>query len=353
MLARLIVSLPFKVWMPEGQDFDIQCYDEESYKVRLYPLGRCVQPSSDDMPEETKVDNIPAFQADMLQIDFQKDNFERRTGSPPDPPVHVLERAINSFLNRLRYIAHAPGVLPLELESSMWMVKYLQDDGSEVEIEKGFIRCRSGRRFTFSLMYLNQNMWNDIIHLEPTFEAPVWETLLLDAKNELPRIGPAIVLTATALEVFISQMLDNLATLKGLPAEFWTWLNKREHWTQWPSFKEQFDALLKFLSGHSLQEDLSLWEALKNLKEARNKFVHEGVARIGGRPVTHQKTIALINSAANIIKKIKEWLPRELHWKEFEHKVSIQIMKKVQSPRALLSGPAKSDPKGSLAKPEQ
>jgi len=291
------------------------------------------------------LNKIPAFQANVLRIEFQKEDFDRRKDSPPDPPKYILERAVNSFLTRLRYVAHAPDVRPLELMPKTWNLTYLNDDGSQIENKDGFITLRQEWTLVFTLKFITQQIWDDILSLEPAFEPPAWETLLLDAQNELLKIGPAIVLAATALEVFVSQILDELGAVKKVPKDLWEWINKRESWMLEPSVEEQFDSLLKMLTGHSLIEDLALWEKFKNLKTARNKFVHEGVARIGGKPVDVQTARELVEAAGKIIRKIKGWLPPELHWKEFEHKVDIFIAKKFPSPKKLPSSPPKNDSK--------
>jgi hypothetical protein len=49
-----------------------------------------------------------------------------------------------------------------------------------------------------------------------------------------------------------------------------------------------------------VQPDLRLWEAFKNLRAARNSFVHEGVARIGQEPVTKVVAAQLIGRARDI-----------------------------------------------------
>jgi hypothetical protein len=92
---------------------------------------------------------------------------------------------------------------------------------------------------------------------------------------------------------------------------------------------EQYDALLKLLTGHSLKDEPLLWEAFKNLKDARNAFVHEGIAKIGQTPVSTESANKLIASASDIIAKIREWLPNELHWPEFKYDLTVEIQKRL------------------------
>jgi hypothetical protein len=78
-----------------------------------------------------------------------------------------------------------------------------------------------------------------------------------------------------------------------------------------------------------LKEEVPLWEAFKNLKTARNSFVHEGVARVGGVEINFDKAKALIKSASEIISKVREWIPADLHWPEFKHEIKIEMRQKL------------------------
>ena len=64
--------------------------------------------------------------------------------------------------------------------------------------------------------------------------------------------------------------------------ELWRWINQRGDWRREPTVEEQYDTLLKVLTGHTLKEDQDLWELFKHLKTARNSFVHEGMAKVCG-----------------------------------------------------------------------
>ncbi len=329
MLARLFVLLPFNLTVPEGQQFPVYEYEDTGYKVRFYPPGRSdrAPPLADQ--DQITIDNVPAFQGDALRIDFQKDAFDRRSATLYDPPAQIIERAINFFLTRLRHVARAGQVRPLNFSLATWRIQYLNDDETELQKEEGLVRGRGTLQLSISWVALTKKVWDDVFNLPPNYEAPPWEGLLLDATVELPSIGPAIVLAATALEVFISQVLDQLAPMKVTPPELWKWINERGNWLREPTLEEQYDALTKFLTSHSLKEENTLWEAFKNLKDARNSFVHEGIAKIGESPISTETAQKLITSASNIISKIKEWLPKELHWPEFKYELSVKVLKKL------------------------
>jgi hypothetical protein len=89
--------------------------------------------------------------------------------------------------------------------------------------------------------------------------------------------------------------------------------------------EEQFDILLKELSGHSLKEEkAALWEAFKNIKNARNKFVHEGIAKIGNSIVTADDAASLLHRVNEIISTVREWIPEELKWPAPQVKVEVE-----------------------------
>ncbi len=133
---------------------------------------------------------------------------------------------------------------------------------------------------------------------------------------------------ATALEVFIATALDVLATEEGTPAELWSWINKRDnHHELEPSTTEQFDVLLRCFTGHSLQDEPALWEAYRNLKSARNAFVHNGNATIGNTPVDAETANKLIGKAGEIIDKVREWLPEHLQWQTYKFNYNIEVSK--------------------------
>ena len=134
-----------------------------------------------------------------------------------------------------------------------------------------------------------------------------------------------MVLGATALEVFIADLLNRMAQHSELSEDLWQWINDRDDYTRDPSTEEQFDVLLKHFTGHSLKEESALWEAFKNLRTGRNKFVHEGAAKIGGVDVTAQKAAELVGLAHKIVSQIREWLPSEVQWPVFEHHTTLNV----------------------------
>jgi len=321
MIARAHILLPFVLSVPENEIFTIYEYELEGYKVRQYPPQRSESVNTTQGQEvfmgETKV-----LQSDILWIDFVKDEFKRDKPVECDPPFEIIGRAANDFIERLRYVTKSTHVRKIDFPLVSWNLSYLNNDETEINEEKGKVRGRGGRAFAFSWTALNKQVWENIHELPPGWEAPIWQKLLLDANGSLPNIGTSLVLAATALEVFIAQTLDSLSEKHGIPEQLWSWINSRD-WIKKPSPEEQYDFLLKQLLGKSLKEKSDLWESFKNLKNARNSFVHDGIAKIGNVEVSLNQTKHLIARASEIIEFIKEELPEELRWPEFEHKFNV------------------------------
>ncbi len=179
--------------------------------------------------------------------------------------------------------------------------------------------------FKWSLVGINEGVWENIHQLPVDFTPPPWDDLRLDAQAALPHVGTAVVLAATSLEVFIAQILDGLAATSDVPADVWKWLNDRGEWRKDPTTEEQFDILLRHFTGHSLKDNQALWEAFKNLRTARNSFVHEGVAKVGGKVVSVSDAGSLVARANDVIGCVKGWLPADLRWLEFDPSITFQI----------------------------
>jgi hypothetical protein len=329
VLARLSLPLPFSVAVSKTAAFTIYEYKWEGYIVRVFPPSYTeVRPVTD--PDEITVNDEPGVLANVLRIDFQKDEFDRTSGGALDPSEQIITHAVNSFLMRLRHVARGYNVRPPDFPRRSWQLEYLNDDGTPLEPAEGLTRHRGAMElFSFTCVGLTPEIWAMMHDLPPEYEPPPWDALLLDAQGELPKIGTAIVLAATALEVFIARVLDQLATERALPKELWTWINGRDDHRQEPTVAEQYHTLLKFFTTHSLKEEMALWEAFQHLKQARNTFVHEGTARIGKVEVNAARAGELITAAGQVIAKIREWVPEHLQWKAYDHKLTIGVSKRL------------------------
>ena len=66
-----------------------------------------------------------------------------------------------------------------------------------------------------------------------------------------------------------------------------------------------------------------------NLKTARNKFVHEGIAKVGGTAVSPEVAGKLVGGAFEIVATVRECLPSDLQWPVFKHEIKFEAIKKL------------------------
>jgi len=340
MIAVLHVRLPFELLVPEVAQYTLRTYEDAGYSVQIGVPGRSDTPNRGDVPDSVLINDEKSFQADVLTITFGRESFNRELSTEIDPPYSVINRAIASFLGRLKYVSKAPQIHAVELPESAWRLSYLNDDGSELEMQEGLKRVHGAAVFGFSWIACDPALWEIIHALPPDFSPPEWRTLLTDAAGALPHVGTAIVLTATSLEVFIAELLNGLQTRSSLPNSAWFWMNDRANRQNNPTVEEQYSVLLSILCGRSLKEESALWQGFMNLKTARNKFVHTGAASVGGARVTTSQAREYVALAETITATIRDWIPNEMRWPVFEHQVSIQIVKILSQPQEHQEGSA-------------
>jgi hypothetical protein len=326
-IARIHILLPFALTVPKKEQYPINEDVADGYRIRIYPPEKSEKVDSPTDVEDIKINGVSAFNADVLRVDFQKDNFNRTESIELDPPAELIKSVANDFLARLRYVANASKVKSIEFPNVNWNIRYLNDDETELAEEKGFVRGKSGRKFQYSFVALNKEVWEDVHSISPGQNLPVWKTLLLDAHSVLPEIGPAIILTFTALEVFISKTLDDIAATSEISNELWKWINNRGYLKD-PSIEEKYDFLSRHLIGFSIKDDDHLWEPFKHLRKARNSFAHNGIPMIGDEPVTEDKARFFIRKANDIIESFKNNLPDVLKWPEFKHDIKMEFYQK-------------------------
>jgi hypothetical protein len=104
-----------------------------------------------------------------------------------------------------------------------------------------------------SAHHRENSLWDRIHELPASYRSTPWDELILDALARLPHVGAAVVLGFSALEVRIEAALNDLARLYGVRPEVWEWINDRG--PKEPAIIEQFDSLLKAVTGRSLKED--------------------------------------------------------------------------------------------------
>ena len=261
MIARINIILPFALTVPENATYNIYNYEYKEYKIVCHPpLNKSDKANSYSNSQEVTINSIKTYNADILQIDFIKGEFDRRQESDFDPKIEDISYVVNDVMTRMRYVLSASQIRALNFKKYNLVVEYLNDDGIHLEKKEGFVRGRFSKNISFTCIALTTEVWNSVNSLEPFKELPIWKILLLDAESVLPQVGPAIILTFTALEVFISKILDAISAHNKIDPKLWKWINDRGFFLKEPSIEEQYDFLSKLLIGVSIKENQKLWE---------------------------------------------------------------------------------------------
>jgi hypothetical protein len=332
MLARVQIPLPFDIIVESNQQFIVPTYEKNGYKIQIFPPRRDPTIASKREPVIIKMDDKDALLCNTIILHFYKPEFSRplfKNSEKPDindPPIELITEILNNFLLRLRWVIESPRVHPIDLRRNGWRIDYSNDDGSPLPPDDK-IRSDLNHIIVGNLPKINNEIWMETVFKAYEPQRSNWEDLALDAYDVLPQIGLSIMLANIAMEIFIPNVLNQLANEKGIPDyTWWEWISNRKN--KEPYIEDQYDSLLKILSNHSLKEDTQLWMAFKDLRKARNNFVHEGVASIDDNPLTENQTIELLQKMDLIFLKIRGWLPEKMRWelpKKRKYKIEFGI----------------------------
>jgi hypothetical protein len=275
------------------------------YVARLVPMDPPVP-----VPDAT-VGGESVVRADALPIDMWRELDFNRVSGTDDPPTELFFNIANDWLMRFRVLAQVPSVRPVQSAESVWSIRYLNDDETELVEDPtlAIYRQRAGSHFQATVSTLDQQAWAALAALTPGYVPASSEHLALDAVVAFHEGGPAVVLAHTALETRIAEALELLAPMYGVRPTIWSWIGARGNYLKEPSTGEQFDSLLKAITGRSLKDEPALWEAYRNLAAARNSFVHHGQAMIGNQPVDGPTAARLLDRTRDILDWIDGLLP--------------------------------------------
>ncbi|HEX9896128.1 MAG TPA: hypothetical protein VGA85_00500 [Dehalococcoidales bacterium] len=332
MLAKACIQLPFPILVTDGENFTPLKCEQDGYEITVFRPEPSVSLKSSEKGKGYAVNGMSAFQADILVIEFHKATFDRDPKRPLDPSEKMIEIIINSFLTRLRWVTNSFSINNVKFSDLMWEIKYLNDDGSELEQDERFVRLKGVHKRSFEWTALNREIWECINNLPPNYTIPQWHNLILDAYSAFPKIGSAVVLAFSALEIFIAQTLDQLAEHSNITPVLWSWINHRKNDPdKWPNTEEQYDDLLQILAGKSLKSEKTLWEGFTKLRKARNSFLHEGVAirSLDRKPLSETEARQLVDIAWKIILFIKNDLLKDLQKADYKPKISVSFSMKI------------------------
>lgn len=355
MIGRFRVVLPYEITIEADRPLEPRDITVAGCPARLYPPYQAaidpslLDPASTDplarvldqldpaepprITGQILLNGSPTAQANVVRLDIHRDEFSRDPENA-DWPVDEALSAVNEFLLGLRALGRIGWVTSVPLRGALWRFDLLDDHGIALERVEGRIRARNAVSWTWRVASLGPALWEAVSGLPAGFEPSPWHDLLLDASNHFDQIGPPIVLAATAVETRVESAVDILAVLSGVNAELWTWINNRGDYRKEPSVEERADVLLHAVAGRSLKDELSLWESFKNIRTARNSFVHDGEARIGGTAVDVELTRVLVTKATEIVDWFDRLLPPEHRRPSYEPDAELELMRIVIGPHA-------------------
>ena len=330
VIARVFILLPFDLLIREGDVLPTLETTTPDYKIKFYPPSHAVERTkmTDGVldpvislrelhparfSDSSLVEGRRVGSTNVLILDFSKSEFERAVNSAgqraPDPELKVVYDIANLILSKLRVYSRAFQIKELVIERDPCYIRYLTDEGNELEEEAGKIRGSFSGCGAVGFPVITPDVLGLIVGPN-TAEPYVWDQLLLDAYELLPDVGGAVAMAAAALETFIGWALEILHQERPMSAGLWDWINTRhkDH-TKEPSVADKFDILLKAFTSHSLKDDAQLWKYHKELRDARNTLVHKGVAIVGKVPVDSRKARELVNGTDKIVKWVELLLP--------------------------------------------
>lgn len=153
MIARFRTLLPFAFSVRQGEDLKPHEYNLQDYLVRIHPPLRSGVNPSDLLPFSptplrtilnamglnaqqepsitVRMNDAPTVQADMLQVDFVKDAFDRRKTiidhcepamalATGDPPISLAYYVVNRFLAIARTVTQGSNIKLLNQGYSPW-----------------------------------------------------------------------------------------------------------------------------------------------------------------------------------------------------------------------------------------
>jgi len=305
MIARARIRLPYDIPVAQGHKQTPTRTRWQGYSILVHPLqqGQLDDPTRGYLarprtpveveglvqrrPVELPVSGITMngrslVLCNIVVIDFLDIEFERRVDGLPKGTQANLAAGVPTVLDvfdlanqYLRWLRSASGLAVLrEVDPTRqsWRIEYLTDAGDALPQKEGTFRARNshGGDLPSSAIF------------EPTLEAAVqsldqpppaaWDQLMLEAVDELPATGTAIVLAYAAFEQLI-----NVVITHNVPPSYSSKRRKTLVSNKRTSPMDRADLVLAGLVGQSLRSQPDGWAALEELAALRNKYLHYGI----------------------------------------------------------------------------
>ena len=126
MIARIVVALPVDFAVLEDGHYQLHQTELDGYLIRMYPPVRTDVPIDSNEPVDMTINDLPAFLCNGLQIDFQKESYDRSMSAENDPSDALINKVLNSLILRLRFVAGSHRLRHLEFVECKYRLQYLK-----------------------------------------------------------------------------------------------------------------------------------------------------------------------------------------------------------------------------------
>lgn len=249
-------------------------------QVIVYPPARQNKqngaPCWDSDPEHSvgSVNNIPLWLADMVLIDVKREiKSNTITQEDADNFLSTASELLVRLLQTCRWRTSQTWITVFNLPRS-YTVRYYDEAGNRIRGEIADIAGAIKIIIVGDLPYLDNSIWDTICRDLVSEATPeLWEELLLDAEDALPRYPRRAVIDAgAACEVFIESFCRKLASACGADKEVYQELTPR-----FRTFPEYFHIVLRYLIKHSLKDEHpESYNEIEHLYKTVNSVRHEG-----------------------------------------------------------------------------
>jgi hypothetical protein len=219
----------------------------------------------------------------VLTIEFLNVEYDRRISDLPKeiaanlaagiPSVTEVFDLANSYIAALRAVSGLAMLRELEPTRVVWVIDYLDDSRDQLPREEGKLRSRQSQMGPLPWgAVFNESADAAFVRLDQPDPAP-WDLLMLQAVDQLPSIGPAIVLAFAGFEQLVNSVIST-----NVPTTYTTKQRKAALSNKRSSPLDRADTVLYELIGQTLRSQRDAWPAAEELAGLRNRYLHHGIA---------------------------------------------------------------------------
>jgi hypothetical protein len=207
----------------------------------------------------------------------------------------TIQSVIDYWFTTLRYVSNFVKLKPFEIYRTFYDINFTSDDGEPITIPD----LRLIRRVNVLYYIITNEMWNEATQIPYEYSLPQWKITLLDSRDLVNNPGSALVLAFSSLEIYINELLIKHVNLFENEQNKYRYLDKIQNVNT--NIYDKFCTLSKKILGFSLKKNDVLFNVFKNIKEARNCFIHNGTLIFNRTEITPVSIVSIINKIESII----------------------------------------------------